>query len=249
MKTNTEGLVLTSQDVGDRDTTITILTRDRGIVRCFVRGGQSTKSSVFAAVQPLSYSYLTIFHGKSADVIDEAVIRRSFFDMQSELERLTLEQYFCELLTLTVPENVDSSAILDLALNCLHMLVHTEKSAVLIKAVFEIRLAVLSGLMPALLHCAGCGTYETDIMYFDYQQNRLLCSNCCDGAGTVLKLSRGALTAFRYVVLCDPKKLFSFSVSEQSLLQLSEAAERHLVNALDLMPRTLAYYKKIRTML
>jgi DNA repair protein RecO (recombination protein O) len=59
-------------------------------------------------------------------------------------------------------------------------------------------------------------------------------------------LSKGALSAVRYIVNCDAKKLFSFTVSDDSLRELTSAAEGYLLAHLDRTFRTLDYYKAIK---
>lgn len=246
MKTEMEGLILTDMTVGDSDRLVTVLTRTSGILRGFVRGAKNMKNLNFAPTQPLSYSHLNIYKGKSSYVIDEARLIRSFYNSQSDLQRFALTQYMCELSIKNIPENVYSSDLLDLMLNCLHVLTSTDIPADMIKTVFEIRFAVLSGSMPDILYCAGCGKYDSDVAYFDYDNNRLLCSDCINGEQSVCMLSKGAVTAFRYISLSEPKKIFSFRLSNASLQQLCDCSEKYILSLSDTHFRTLDYYKQIK---
>lgn len=245
MKTNTEGLILMDQAVGDKDRLLTVLTRDCGVLRCFVRGASSVHHRSFAGTQMLSYSGMTIYRGRERCVIDEVRLIRSFFEPTLDIVPMALEQYLCELAMKLVPENTDSSEQLDLLLNCLYLL-NKGRSVPLIKAVFEIRLASLSGWLPNLLYCQECGTYEDDTMYFYYQENALRCSRCHTEA-PCCPLSKGALTAFRYVTYAEPKKVFSFQVSDESLRQLSECSEKYVLSmsTADLHLHTLNYYRQV----
>ncbi len=249
MKTITEGLVLMSKDVGDRDTTVTLLTREEGVIQCFVKGAQSPKTKNFSATQMLTYSQFDIWHGKSSSNVDDAKEICSFFEIQSDIEKLAIAQYFCQMLAQVVPEGVEAPDQLDLMLNCLHTLSTGTVPPALVKAVFEIRLAVISGMMPDLVYCAGCGAYEADGMFFDCSRNTLLCADCCQHREGFVYLSRGALTAFRYVVLSDPKKVFSFTISDESGRMLEDCAERYALSVFECYPKTLEYYHQIKTIL
>ncbi len=249
MKTDMEALILTDQTVGDSDRLVTVLTRNKGIMRCFARGAKNMKSVNFAPTQPLSYSHLSIYAGRSSYIIDEARLITSFYNVQLDLERLALSQYMSELIIKTVPENVYSSDVLDMMLNCLHVLVNTDRSPTLIKSVFEIRLAVLTGSMPDIIYCSGCGKYESDTMFFDYINNKLICSDCFKGEGSPAVLSRGAMAALRYVVLAEPKKIFSFNISDTSLNQLADCTEKYMLSISDTKFHTLDYYKQIKAFL
>ena len=247
MKTEMEGLILTDMTVGDSDRLVTVLTRNSGILRAFVRGAKNLKNLNFAPTQPFCYSHLSIYKGKSSYVIDEARLIRSFYNNRFDLQRLALAQYMCELAIKNIPENTYSSDLLDLMLNCLHVLTGTDKPTELIKTVFEIRFAVLSGSMPDIIYCSGCGKYDSDTMFFDYANNRLLCSDCIRDEQTVCMLSRGAVTAFRYIALAEPKKIFSFTLSDGSLRQLSDCAEKYILSISDTRFHTLDYYKQIQS--
>lgn len=247
MKTEMEALILTDTTVGDNDRLVTVLSRSSGILRCFVRGAKNLKNLNFASTQPLSYSHLSIYKGRSSYVIDEAKLIRSFYNIQFDLQRLALAQYMCELAIKNIPENVYSSDLLDLMLNCLHVLTSTDRPPELIKTVFEIRFAVLSGSMPDIIYCCGCGKYDSDTMFFDYVNNRLFCSGCINGEQSVCMLSRGAVTAFRFIALAEPKKIFSFSLSDVSLHQLSDCSEKFILSISDTRFHTLDYYKQIQS--
>ena len=44
MRTNTDGLILKEQNIGEKDKLVTVLTRHNGLVRAFVRGAKSVKN-------------------------------------------------------------------------------------------------------------------------------------------------------------------------------------------------------------
>lgn len=244
MKTETEGLILMNRAVGDKNRLLTILTRDCGVLGCFIRGANRPGSSNFSATQPLTYSRLSIFRGRNSYTVDEAKIICTFFEPGAmDMLHLALIQYFCELVMKIVPENTDASQPLDLLLNCLHLL-KKGRPPLLVKTVFEIRLAAISGWMPHLLYCEHCGAYEDETMYFYYQENVLRCQKCYR-EGSCCPLSKGALTAFRYVVSAEPKKAFSFQVSEDTMRQLSECAERYILAMTATHFHTLDYYHQV----
>lgn len=248
MRMKLEGLILRDLTVGDNDRIVTVLTREKGIIGCYVKGANSLKHSNFASTKPLTFSRLTIYQGRGMYIIDEAEIIRSFRYYDLDLERLALSQYLCELAIKTVPENVPSEGQLELLLNCMHVLTEGLRPCEVIKAVYEIRLTVNSGNMPNIIYCSGCGCYESDIMYFNYEENTLTCSSCCSGEGTVVMLSRGAMTAFRYIVLSEPKKIFSFTASEGSLGQLADCAEKYAVSFVGKRLGTLEYYTQVKAL-
>lgn len=247
MKKETEGLILKEQTVGDKDRLVTVLTKDRGVLRCFVRGAKNMKNSSFAATQPLCYSRLSVFRGKSSYTIDEAETIRLFYQLRKDIEQLALAQYFCELAIYAVPEETDSAEELSLLLNCLHYLPLGTKPLKLIKAVYEVRMMTGLGYPPNILYCTGCGCYEAELMYLDVIENRLICSACSQAAPGFYGLSKGAMTALRYLVLTEPKKMFSFQVSEESLEQLSQCTEAYVLERLKQPFAALDFYRQVKS--
>ena len=86
--------------------------------------------------------------------------------------------YFCELALVFAPYDSADTELLRLILNSLHFLTAEKRFPPLIKAVTELRAASISGFMPDLVACGGCGKYEDDIMYFDIAGGALYCETC-----------------------------------------------------------------------
>lgn len=247
MRKETEGLILTEMSVGDKDRLVTVLTRDSGVLRCFVRGAKNQRSRTFYATQTLCYSRLSIFQRKDSYVIDEAEVIRMFYDVRKDIEQLALAQYFCELARFAVPENVDSSWQLSLVLNCLYYLPLGTKPLLQIKTAFEIRMMISLGYYPNILYCAGCGCYEADEMFFSPDENKLLCAGCKGGSTGMLPLSRGAIMSFRYIMVAEKKKFLSFKASQQTLEELSRCTEGFVMNTFHKSFSALDFYNQVRT--
>lgn len=122
MNMNTDGLVIKENTTGENDRVITLLTRDYGIIRAFVRGAKSIKSRSVSATQLLGYSKLSLYKGKDAYIVDDAQPREIFFGLRGDIERLALAQYLCELAAELAPREAEAAEYLSLMLNSLHLL-------------------------------------------------------------------------------------------------------------------------------
>lgn len=60
-----------------------------------------------------------------------------------------------------------------------------------------------------------------------------------------MALSPGVLAAARYVLYCDLKKLFSFSMSEIELRRFGRFCESYLLTRLERGFRTLDFYESV----
>ena len=95
--------------------------------------------------------------------------------------------------------------------------------------------------MPSILACAKCSTYETDLMYFDTMDGLIYCENC--GAVGAVACPKNVITAIRFICLTEPKKIFSFTLSEENMSLLSEISEKYLISRLQKNLPTLIFYK------
>ena len=248
MKTDMDGLILKDLTVGDKDRIITVLTKEKGIISCYVKNALVVKHHTFAATKPLTYARLCVYRNRGMYIVDQAETIKSFYNFTMSVEQFALSQYMCGLAIETTPAEIESDGQLELLLNCLHTLVNGLKTNELIKAVFEVRLSVITGNMPNVIYCAECGCYDSAVMYFDPSANTLMCGNCCRNEENFCTLSKGALTAMRYIVTADPKKIFSFRISQESMSQLARCAELYMTNIVGKTLKTLDYYNFVSTM-
>jgi DNA repair protein RecO (recombination protein O) len=161
MRTDAEGLVIMEKCVGDSDRLITILTRQKGVLRAFVQRPGRARSGRLSATRLFSYSRFTIFEGRDKYIIDEAQPIEVFFDLRKNIERLSLAQYFCELAIALAPQDSPAEEYLRLVLNALYFLSRGTRLNEIVKAVVEMRMLALSGYQPDLVGCSKCGCFES----------------------------------------------------------------------------------------
>ena len=177
--------------------------------------------------------------------INEAFSVELFTPLRRDLQKLSLGTYFAQAAELLSQEDLPNPELLSLVLNCLHALSKMDVSENLVKAVFELRGACLAGYAPDLYGCSKCGNPFPD--RFDLSEGRLECSGCRDSASTGIRMpiSGGMLEAMHYITTCDAKKLFSFSVGEDTIEQLSAVTESYLATQLERGFSALDFYKSL----
>ena len=212
----TDGAVLKTSPTGEADLVVFILTRERGLIRAFARGARSPRSRLHAGAVPFGYSDMDLTEKNGVYYLNAAGLKETFYDLRLSLPRLTLAQYFCEVLLKTATEGSSDPDVLRLFLNALFLLSADKKPMQLIKSVFELRYAALSGFMPALVGCDVCGAFETPRMHFDAAGGRLLCERCA-GESNAQTVPLAVISAMRHIVFSEFEGVFSFSL-EPSLL-------------------------------
>lgn len=246
MRFKTKGLIIRQQNIGERDKLVWALTESHGVLRAFVRGAKNIKSPKCAGTGLLCYSSLSFFEGRDSYNIDEAVAIEQFVGLRSDVENMSLAQYFCELCLHLCPTGQEAGEYLRLMLNSLYILSTHKRPALQVKVCFEMRLVAMTGYMPDLVMCADCGVYESPEMVFVPHTGRLYCRDCAEKngvSGALLPLS--SATALRHTVYADFEKLFSFELKEELLIPLSLAAERYISYMTQREYPTLQFYKSI----
>lgn len=243
MGTLTKGLVIREQTIGESDRLVTLLTADYGLVRAFVRGAKQVKNRLASSTSLFAYSDFSLYRGRDAFSVDNASPIEVFFDLRKDIERLAVAQYFAQLAYELAEEEQPAPEMLSVLLNSLHLLCNSNKDIRIIKAVVEMRFLSLSGYMPNILACANCSVYETDVMYFDTLDGCIYCENC--GRAGAIACPKNVITAIRFICLTEPKKIFSFSLSEDNIRLLSDISEKYLLTRLQRKLPTLEFYKGI----
>lgn len=207
------------------------------------------KSGVSTGTQLLCHADFVLFKGREKYTIDEATPLTLFMSIRTDLEKLALAQYFCELEGFLAPKEEEASLFLRLILNALALLEAGKYPAAQIKAAFEMRLLTLAGYMPDLVACAHCGTYEADEVVFLLPSGVFLCAACAAHEQMPqreqVRLPRGALAAMRHTVYADFARLFSFSLPERTLAVFANAVERYVLFTLEHSFKTLEFYHSI----
>ena len=239
----TDGIVIREQTTGEQDRLVTILTREKGIIKGFVNGGRNPKNKNVAATGLLCYSDFSIEKTKrDVFVIKEATAKEVFFSLRENIVALSLAQYFAELTYELAPREEDSSEFLSLLLNAVFLITKGKKDMRIIKSATELRMLCISGYMPSLIACASCGQYESENMYFDLNSGELFCDEC-NLRSSLQKLSLSTVSAMRYIAFSEPQKIFSFTLPEEALDTLSWVTEIYLRNITCRKYKTLEFYK------
>ena len=245
MYLNTKGLVIRVTPYNDTDALLSVLTPEHGRLTVKARGLRRKNSPLIAPCQLLSFAEFTLFEYRNMYTINEAHAIELFSPLRKDLQKLSLGSYFAQAAETMSQEDLPNPELLSLVLNCLFALAKLNLPEMMVKAVFELRSACLSGYTPDLYGCYRCGCDNPD--RFDMSEGRLECVACRDPASTGLRMpvTPGVLDAMRYICSCDSKKLFSFHASAETLEALSYITESYLSTQLERGFSALDFYKSL----
>ena len=243
MTFSSDAIVLKITKTGESDRLLTLLTRDRGIIKAFAKAADRPKNKLHMATNLFCYGRFTFYESVKSTKVEECDLNETFFNLQSDIGKLALAQYFNELMIEAAPVETEANDYLRLLLNSLYFLANDKKNPRVLKALFELRLASLSGYMPSLVACAECGEFETEPMYFNHYTGELYCCVCKGNGTNAYPLE--VISAMRHIVFSETDKLFALSVSDYSIHFLESVAEKYLTSVLKKDFRTLKFYKSI----
>ena len=239
-----QGIVLRVTDYNDRDALLTVLSRNHGKLTIKARGLRRKNSPLIAPCQLLAFGEFTLFEYRGQYTINEAHSIELFQSLRRDLSKLSLGTYFAQVAELISQEDLPNPELQSLLLNCLFALSKLNISEMLVKSVFELRAACLSGYTPDLFGCHVCGNQNPDRL--DLSAGMLECRGCRSGSsGIRMPVTPGLLDAMRYICYCDPKKLFSFQIGQETLLHLADVTEAYLTTQLERGFSTLDFYKSL----
>ncbi len=252
MQLKTQGIILKQRNIGENDRIVTILTSDFGIIEATARGVKSTRSSLSAACQILSYSDICLYKGKGNYIVNSAETINSFYSLRLDIQKIALAGYFCELTTYLSPTIDNANDYIKLLLNSLYLLQENKKSEDILKSIFELRALSIAGFMPDLVCCNECGEFEKELMYFLPLDGLIVCEDCFGNSGynrdtTIkFKLFSPVLSALRHIIFSPPDKIFSFKLTGDSLAQLCFITENYTLLHTEGKFNSLEMYKSLK---
>ena len=180
--------------LSEKDVALTLLTRERGVVRAALRGGRR-RFRRGALLEILTEVSLTLFQKEGADLAraDGLELVKSAFGLASRSETAMLLPYVAESLSTFLPEAEAAPEAYRLARHVLDAL-EEGAPADLSARYFEAWLLRLAGLLPGGTECAACGrNLSTGGARFDAELPGLVGNECAPPgavpvAGAALRL-------------------------------------------------------------
>ena len=266
MQMSTDGLVTRVQNTGDHDKLLQILTAEHGRISVMVKGGKSLKSPAMACSQMFTYGNFELYRKGDFYWMRQGSVLNAFYDLSTDIVKMSLGVYLCDVANELSDRDEPAEELLRMLLNSLYLLGRDKKSQELIKGVFELRAAAISGYFPELDACCRCGSIDERLNYLDVMNGRLLCAECLsrqsklvrapmvgadadgDREKSVLCAMTPAVTAaVRYVLHASPERIFSFELSDaEDVTEFSRTAQTYLLNHLERGFDSLEFYESVK---
>lgn len=188
-------IALRGHALNEADKILTLLTRERGLLRVVAKGLRKPKNRIGGRLEPLREAEVMLARGKNMDVVVQAESTRTFPDAQRDFESLAGGMSAAELMAAFLEEDEPVPELYDLFAELLGLLGPAHDAETLLSA-FELQLLELLGYRPELESCLSCER-ELDsgeqVWGLNIQGGGVVCTRC-EGlsAGRVYRLNAGA---------------------------------------------------------
>ena len=228
----TKGIILAQNNMGDNDKMVTLLTPDLGKIGCAAKGARRPKSALMSGTQFLCFGEFLIYKGVNSYSINSCEPIEIFYNIRLDVDKLKYAAEIAKIVNDVTDENQNTYKILQLILNTIYMISESDKDLNLILSIFKLRLLSIIGFRPIIEKCASCDEKEK-LNYFSLRDNGLKCTPCAKSDKSAIKLSNTTVKAIKYIIWAEPKKIFSFDMSEENKMELKLLTKTYLNKCLE----------------
>jgi len=254
------GLVLRDTDRNDNDKLLTVLTSERGRITVMAKGAHSIKSRALSGTQLFTYSEMELYEKGGFYWLREATVIDAFMGISKSVEKMSVAAYIADLAYEFSGEDEEADDILKLTLNAYYALARDIRPIRQVKAAYELYAAGISGYMPYIEGCKICKKPQSQFMYMDVMNGRMLCEDCMHKASLNAKrdaeksedireavimcpMSPSVTEAVRFVLSAPISRFLSFTLTDEELPSFAAVAETYVLSHIGHGFESLEFYK------
>lgn len=195
---------------------MTILTPNLGKISCVAKGAKRPKSMLMAGSQLLCFGEYVLRKSNDMYTMQSCDPIEIFYQIRIDIDKLNYAASIIKIISDVTTENQNNYNILKLFLNTLYIISESDKNLDFIISVFKMRLLKILGYAPNVNECVSCGEKE-ELQTFSIKDDGFKCGSCSRQDKSAIKMSEGCRYAIIYSLKADAKKIFSFTIKEESL--------------------------------
>lgn len=243
-KIKVTGMVISNMPVGEYDTRIVLLTKERGKISAFARGARRPKNHLMAGCRPFSFGKFELYAGRNAYTVTEIAIDNYFEEISSDIETTYYGFYFLEMADYYSRENIDCRQMLKLLYQSLRALINNKISNILVRIIYEFKMQVINGEYPQMFECVECGSVEKKY-FFSATKCGVLCEECKNKYSDTFEINESTVYTLQYIISSTIEKLYTFTVTTFVLSELEMIRNRYFVLYIDKSFKSLEILKSL----
>lgn len=222
------GIVIKRKNFFEADRIISIFTKEKGLIRCVVKGARKSTSKLSGISELFVYGEFTLAKGKNLDILTASVPREYFQKSTQDLVKISQLFLVSETLGKLLPQEVPFDDLYNETISFFRIVNEHEKSCLLYEYLYKA--SVLLGYGLSLDACAKC--HEENIVVkekdnlLSLERGGILCEKCISGNYSTIKISKDTLKMLKYIE--------RNSIEEYSKISFDESVERQISNVVNL---------------
>lgn len=224
-------ITLKARPYRDADVLVTVFGLKTGKITAIAKGVRRPRSPLAGQINPLTYSVISLYHGRSTlDTVTEAELLQGFPRIAEELDRLGWAMVTGDVVDQLWPERDPSPETFSVLLTGLDALNEGKKPATVgLSAGFHF--LQIAGFGPDWDICSRCHQLlRQGPIHIDIEHSATLCLSCAPKTpGTYFPISLGSLRSLQYWLKQHPKKFGQAEVQGAMKEELQRLFFRYLL--------------------
>lgn len=212
-----EGIVIRTNDYGETNKIVTIMTRELGKISVMARGSKKTSSRLGAVTQVFTYGHFLIQIGKGMGTLQQGEIISSLKDLRQDIILTSYASLVVELTDKAIEDKDKNPYLFELLLQTLQY-INEEVDAEMLALMYQLKLLPLFGVKPNLDSCI-CGRTE-EFRAFSFREGGFLCTNCMNKDEHVYRMNETAIKLVRFFYHIDIHRVGKISIKEENRVQI-----------------------------
>lgn len=242
----TDAIILRRYPFRETSLLLILYTKDFGKIKGIIKGVRGPRAQFGSFSEILTLNRIVFYESKKSELfyITQCDLLDLFQNIRMDLERTGYANYLAELTDAASAFGDKNEDLFNLLLNGLRLLC-SEASAKRITRIFEIKLLLILGLMPALEGCVQCGKKTDAGARFSLTLGGLLCKNCAFSDRGAVDMSAGTINFIRHIGKAPLQRTSRVKVSKKVGQELEHILRKFLDVHIDKRLRTLDFLRKI----
>lgn len=242
----TDAIILRSYPLRETSLLLVLCTKDFGKIKGVIKGVRGPRAQFGSFPEILTLNRIVFYESKRSEFfyITQCDLLHIFQEIRGDLERTGYATYLAELTDAASVFGHRDEEMFDLLLNGLRLL-SSPASAKRITRIFEIKLLLALGLMPALDACIECGHKADTCSRFSLKHGGLLCKKCLYLDKSAVDISPGTVNFIKHIEKTPYEKTSRIKVSKKVGEELEDILRKFLDVHIDKRLKTIDFLKKI----
>ncbi|MET3682444.1 DNA repair protein RecO (recombination protein O) [Alkalibacillus flavidus] len=208
------GIVLKTQDYGETNKIITLLTEECGMLSAIARGAKKSRSQMAAVSQPFIYGQFLLYVGKGMGTIHQGEMLHSMRHVREDIMLTAYATYMAELTTKLLDEKQPNAPLFDEFRVSLERMESDPPLAITL--MYELKMYHIAGFAPVVNQCVN-GHTEEPIVGFSVSEGGVVCERCRYSTTDCINLSPQVFHVLRLMSQRSIKSIRSVSIQDETL--------------------------------